>query len=75
MLNVDAQIYFAAKEPWPKVWGVACIVNNLTLLKEKPGLCLQLLGNNLLGPWNVMPDRNVFVYVGSLCLSDHNYVI
>lgn len=22
-----------------------------------------------------MPDRNVFVYVGALCFSDHNYVI
>lgn len=42
------------------------MVKNLTLSKERSGLCLRPQGGNLLSPWNILPDKSISVYLRAL---------
>lgn len=54
-----------------------CVIKRLTLskvrTKNRSDLCFYRRGS--LSPWNVMPDRNVFVCLEALSLLDSNNVI
>lgn len=41
------------------------VVKNLTLSPKRSGLCPWLLkGDSFLSPWNILPDKRIFVYLG-----------
>lgn len=51
------------------------VAEDLTLPKERSDICPQLLGGQMsLDPWNVLPDKNVFVHLGTLATRQPNRV-